>query len=78
MFVLYSWHMHTLNPRTFVTANELQHRTGLPSRWLRREAVEGRLPCIRTRRALLFPVDAALRALEQRALQAMEGGRDAQ
>lgn len=53
----------------------MARRTGLPSRWLRREAVEGRLPFIRTSRDLLFPVDATLQALECRAVAAMEGVR---
>lgn len=56
----------------FVGPWELGRLTGLSPRWLAAEARAGRLPAIQSRRGqIAFPVDAALRALEQRAVAAM-------
>ncbi len=63
----------------FITLHELQQRTGIPARWLTAEARAGRIPSIEPRRGqLLFPAEAAMRALERRAGATMEGGGDAE
>lgn len=63
---------------SFLTAAELEHRTGISARWLRAEARAGRLPKIEPRRGqLLFPAEAAIKALEDRALSSVKGTADA-
>lgn len=45
------------------TTKELAERTGLPVAWLKREADEGRLPCIRVGRRRFFDARAVDEAL---------------
>ena len=49
-----------------LTLHRLAERTGLPVAWLRREADEGRLPCIRAGRRRMFDLAAVLKALVER------------
>lgn len=44
----------------------------LPREWLKREAVEGRLPCLRIGRRLLFNVEAVQKAIAERAATTRE------
>jgi excisionase family DNA binding protein len=46
---------------------QLAERTRLPQRWLRQEALEGRLPCLRVGRMLRFNLAAVEEALARRA-----------
>lgn len=55
-----------------LSLNELAERMGLPLAWLRREADEGRLPCLRVGRRRMFDPDLIRRALADR--QAKEAG----
>lgn len=48
------------------TTKELAERTGLPVAWLKREADEGRLPCIRVGRRRYFDAEAVEQALLKR------------
>jgi hypothetical protein len=54
--------MHTL-----VTLNRLAAELRLPWRWLRQEALAGRLPCLRVGRKLLFNLEAVKEVLAERA-----------
>jgi hypothetical protein len=46
---------------------QLAERTRLPQRWLRQEALGGRLPCLRVGRMLRFNLAAVEEALARRA-----------
>lgn len=47
--------------------NQLAVRLNLPRPWLRREAAQGRIPCLRAGRRLLFSLTAVAAALSERA-----------
>ena len=47
-------------------------QTGLPREWLRREALGGRIPCLRVGRKLLFNAAAVEAALAERAANSRE------
>ena len=49
--------------------NQLATRLKLPRHWIRREAVHGRIPCLRVGRKLLFSLNAVSAALLERAAQ---------
>lgn len=48
------------------TAIELSNELGLPLAWVKAQAKEGRLPCLRIGRQLRFDVPAVCEALERR------------
>ena len=48
-----------------ITLNDLAERTGLPVAWLKREADEGRLPCIRAGRLRMFDFDTVRKAIAE-------------
>jgi excisionase family DNA binding protein len=61
--------------RPFSTVSEVASRLRLPAAWLRREAISGRLPCIRAGRRLLLDIEAVRAALAARQAAPAEGGR---
>lgn len=58
---------HNMSNKRFITISELAEQTGLPIRWLLREADGGRFPCLRAGQRRLFDPDAVRRALASRA-----------
>jgi hypothetical protein len=50
-----------------VTLLELGEKLGLPLKWLRRQTVEGHLPCIRIGTRILYSVEAVAKYLRERA-----------
>ena len=54
-----------------LSLSELAERTGLPLAWLRREADEGRLPCLRVGKRRMFDPERVRRDLARR--QTREG-----
>jgi len=46
--------------------NQLSEQTGLPTAWLKREADERRIPCIRAGRRRMFNLQAVLKVLTDR------------
>jgi hypothetical protein len=50
-----------------LTLGRAARRIGVTQAWLRREAEEGRVPCLRADKRLLFEVEALQRALRGRA-----------
>jgi hypothetical protein len=50
-------------PETFLPLKQAASQLGVPAAWLRREALAGRVPCLRARRRLLFNLAAAEAAL---------------
>jgi len=62
--------------RTAVNLHALAQYTRLPREWLHREALAGRLPCLRIGHKLLFNPDAVEKALAVRAAtERLEAGR---
>lgn len=59
---------------TLASAHSAARRFGLPAKWLLAEAREGRLPCLRAGRRILFSVRAIERALIDRAQRTDAGG----
>lgn len=57
-----------------LSLNELAERTGLPAAWLRREADEGRLPCLRVGRRRMFDPDLVQQALAERQVREVGHG----
>ena len=49
------------------TINQLARRLNLPATWIKREATEGRIPCLRVGSRLLFSPEAVNRVLLERA-----------
>ena len=49
-----------------LSLNQLAEITGLPTAWLKREADEGRIPCIRADRRRMFNLQAVLKVLTDR------------
>lgn len=49
-----------------ITIKELTEQTGLPVAWIKREADEGRLPCIHVGRRRYFDAEAVEAALIER------------
>jgi excisionase family DNA binding protein len=45
-------------------------RLGVPTPWLRRQADEGRIPCLKIGRRILVDIDVLTRLLEDRAASA--------
>jgi len=56
-----------------LSLNKLAARLRLPRAWVRREAIAGRLPCLRVGRRLLFTLEAVERALTNRAANGRPG-----
>ena len=56
-----------------VNVHDLAERLNLPARWLRAEALAGRLPVLRVGRRLRFNVDAVEQALLERAAEERHG-----
>lgn len=52
-----------MDKRDFMSSRELARITGLPKRWLEREAAAGRIPSIRAGRRLMFDVNLVRAAL---------------
>jgi hypothetical protein len=50
----------------YLRVEELARATRLPAAWLKREADQGRLPCIRAGRLRMFDLAAVLKALAER------------
>jgi len=50
-----------------INIQELSLRTALPLRWLKAEALAGRIPCLRIGKRLLFNLTAVQAALATRA-----------
>lgn len=50
-----------------VRLSGLATRLRLPARWLKAEAVAGRIPCLKVQRHFLFNVEAVRRSLADRA-----------
>jgi excisionase family DNA binding protein len=55
-----------------LTLNRLAARLRLPRDWVRREAMAGRLPCLRVGKKLLFNLAAVEQALADRAARSWE------
>jgi excisionase family DNA binding protein len=51
----------------FTNSTTAARLLGVPEAWLKREAREGRVPCLRAGRRLLFDVSAVEQALSERA-----------
>ena len=51
---------------------QLALATGLPWRWLRDEALAGRIPCLRAGRCMLFNYYAVEEALAERAAESQQ------
>ena len=59
-----------------LTLNRLARTLRLSRDWLRREAIAGRLPCLRIGRKLLFELATIKRELAERAATRREGVSD--
>ena len=53
--------------KNLLTLYQIAEQTGLPQRWLRQEALNGRLPCLCVGRMLRFNLAAVEEALARRA-----------
>ena len=64
------------DPSPFMPIEPAARRLGVPMSWLRRELLEGRLPCLRAGGRIVVSVPQLLHALEQRAVGAIaqDGG----
>ena len=58
---------------TLSTLAALAAELKLPRNWIRREALAGRLPCLRVGRRILFNAAAVKAALATRAAESREG-----
>lgn len=56
-----------MKPHKLSHISGLAARLRLPARWLKSEAIAGRIPCLRVGRRFLFNVDAVEQALAARA-----------
>jgi hypothetical protein len=65
-----------LTTPTLTNLHGLAAALRLPRNWLRREALAGRIPCLRIGRKLLFERDSVERALAQRAAGKREVARE--
>lgn len=57
----------------FINSAATARKLGVPEAWLKREGREGRVPCLRAGRRLLFDVEAVERALSERAENQAQG-----
>jgi hypothetical protein len=63
------------NTLKLLTLLELARELSLPWRWLRDEALAGRIPCLQIGRCLRFEVGAVERALAARAAEGVTSAR---
>ena len=58
---------------TFKSVGEAATTLGVPIAWLKREAIEGRVPCLRAGRRFLFDLDLVRESLLEKATVNSQG-----